>query len=423
LAYVFTIAINILMIKYSDCDADESSSSSSTSDVTCTTEEQYSYMPSNIYTAVMILGSFHLVFSIILMANFLIGNVPAIIAMGWKWKKMIESKLLEFDSPQDEQIFNLARKYLPIKMWSVYFAMKDFWVWYYAFFLLFSILGLARSPVWFAFHVVDICTRVRVLTDVFQALTANIKQVIATLVLGIIFCYMFAVYAIGAWGWNNYEFGDGGGGIYSLSDGFLQHIDYGLRGPPAWTVDDQTAHMYFYDFFYNMLIILIMVAIITGIIIDTFADKRSAMDEIENDIKNVCFICSLNRDLFDRKRIPFNDHVSKDHNAWNYVYYRMYLEGKAPSELTAIEKQLKEKINKQDIGFFPIQKALVLEREEEEEDDQTAAKIAEIQDTQMAMQSDLKKLFAIFDQVQNGGNTVEGSEAPAGGPSKEQGKR
>mmetsp|Transcript_29083 Transcript_29083/g.65863 ORF Transcript_29083/g.65863 Transcript_29083/m.65863 type:complete len:241 (+) Transcript_29083:2-724(+) len=228
---------------------------------------------------------------------------------------------------------------------------------------------------------------------------------------------MFAVYAFGAWGWNTYEFGDGGGGITSLKEAFLQHIDYGLRGPPAWTVDVTTPHMYLFDFLYNMLIILIMVAIITGIIIDTFADKRSEKNDIEEDIKNVCFICSLNRDLFDRKRIPFNDHVNNDHNVWNYVYYRMYLEDKPSSELTAVEKQLKEKMHKQDIGFFPIKKALVLQREDDGEEDRTAEMVAEVQRDLQAVREDLgsqlEELFGLVRQIQNdgaaGGNRGEAS--------------
>jgi hypothetical protein len=80
---------------------------------------------------------------------------------------------------------------------------------------------------------------------------------------------------------------------------------------------------YLFDITYNVLIILIMVAIITGIIIDTFADLRSARDEVEDNIMNVCFVCSLSRDIFERNRIKFSEHIEKDHHPWNYLYYWM----------------------------------------------------------------------------------------------------
>ena len=39
----------------------------------------------------------------------------------------------------------------------------------------------------------------------------------------------------------------------------------------------------------------------------------------------------------------FKNHVQKDHNKWNYIYYMIYLDRKYqtnPNEMTALEKQV-----------------------------------------------------------------------------------
>jgi len=396
LEYFVTLTINIIMIKYAECnpEEDESSASSGTSSETsseefvCSNLSQYDYMPEHIYSVVRILGFCHIALALFLVINFCVGHVPAIIQKGRDWKGMVESGKIILKTDESVQTFEMANKYLPEHLWTVGFLLWNLRVWYYALFLLFSLMGIIRSPIWFAFHVLDIATRFRILTDVLQSVTENGFQVLATLGLGIVIVYCFAVVAFGNYGWNVYEFGDGGGGIMSLWEACLQHIDFGLRGPPAFTVDDVSADMYVFGFVYNMLIILIMVAIITGIIIDTFAEKRAEKNQIEDEIKNVCFICNQKREVFERKRIAFNEHTTKQHNVWNYVYYRMYLEKKPVATLTAIEKELKGKMEKQDISYFPEGKAIVLQNMgDEEEEDQ-----AKIQDMIDKVNDDMKSL-------------------------------
>lgn len=66
-----------------------------------------------------------------------------------------------------------------------------------------------------------------------------------------------------------------------------------------------------------------MVAIITGVIIDTFSELRSNKADIESNQLNVCFVCSLDREKFERKGLKFADHLETDHNPWNYLYYKV----------------------------------------------------------------------------------------------------
>ena len=38
-------------------------------------------------------------------------------------------------------------------------------------------------------------------------------------------------------------------------------------------------------------------------------------------MKNRCYICHLERYKFDKFADGFDNHVERDHNLWNYLYY------------------------------------------------------------------------------------------------------
>ena len=59
--------------------------------------------------------------------------------------------------------------------------------------------------------------------------------------------------------------------------------------------------------------------IIFGIVIDTFAQQRDLQKQIKDDIDNVCFVCGIDRNTFDRKHpIGFEHHIRFEHNLWHY---------------------------------------------------------------------------------------------------------
>ena len=62
-------------------------------------------------------------------------------------------------------------------------------------------------------------------------------------------------------------------------------------GNIRWTVD-----LLFY-----VVVIVMLLNIIFGIVIDTFAQQRDLQKQIKDDIDNVCFVCGIDRNTFDRK--------------------------------------------------------------------------------------------------------------------------
>jgi len=378
IAYILTGIINLMLL----------------SNVKGSEDPDNNYVPEGTRDSIYGFAVAHVVCSALLVANFLIGTAPIKVEQGWRWKTEVKKKL---ETAAEKVTFEMAERVLPRSGWALFFLLRDLWFSYYIIFLICSILGLVKNPAFFAFHILDIVGRVRLLGYVMKSVSENIGQVFATLLLGIMLCYIYAVIAYNSWGFGVYEFGDGGGGWTSLYDQFMQHLDYGLRGAPVFTLDDMKFGMYMFDISYNLFIILIMVAMITGIIIDTFADMRQVNNDIEADMKNMCFICSQPRDLFERHGVVFQSHIKQDHNMWAYLYYNMYIDSKPASDRTGIEVQLAKMLQSQSLLWFPTGEALALQSDEEKDEeglDRLNSQVVELQDQMNDMKQGMDDLRA-----------------------------
>ncbi len=91
-----------------------------------------------------------------------------------------------------------------------------------------------------------------------------------------------------------------------------------------------------------------------GIIVDAFADLRDKSATIENDVKNVCFICQMNRDSAMNKNIDFEKHTNSVHYLWNYVYFLTHLHINNPNNFKSLESFVWNKIHKKDTSWIPI---------------------------------------------------------------------
>jgi hypothetical protein len=87
---------------------------------------------------------------------------------------------------------------------------------------------------------------------------------------------------------------------------FLSALNYGIRGgggvgdflphqsSAAWNRQGKFFREIF-DASFFMIVITILLNIIFGVIIDSFAQLRGLKSERDDDIKNVCFICDIER--------------------------------------------------------------------------------------------------------------------------------
>ena len=111
-------------------------------------------------------------------------------------------------------------------------------------------------------------------------------------------------------------------------------------------------------FFY--IVIILLLNLITGIIVDAFASMREERLYIESDVIRKCFICGLNRFEFESRNKSWSDHIEKEHNAYAYLYFILYVQRKAVSDCTGIEKYVKAMVLKEDPRFFPVGQCIAL---------------------------------------------------------------
>jgi hypothetical protein len=111
---------------------------------------------------------------------------------------------------------------------------------------------------------------------------------------------------------------------------------------------------FFYNITFHIIIVMVLGNMFLGIVVDTFADLRDKENAIENDKKNVCFICQLTRDDSINKNIDFEKHTKTSHKVWNYVYFLTYLKLNNPNDFNALEFYVWKKVNEKDISWIPI---------------------------------------------------------------------
>jgi len=71
-----------------------------------------------------------------------------------------------------------------------------------------------------------------------------------------------------------------------------------------------------------------MLNVVFGIIIDTFGSLRAEKMEKYHDTINKCFICAIDKQVFDRASDQpngFERHIRYDHRMWNYLYFIIFL--------------------------------------------------------------------------------------------------
>jgi hypothetical protein len=93
---------------------------------------------------------------------------------------------------------------------------------------------------------------------------------------------------------------------------------------------------------------------INGIIVSTFSNLRIESEKELEDVANRCFICSIQKEEFEKKNISFENHIKNQHNIKDYINFIMYLKLTSNNNLDAIEGKIKEEINAKNINIFPI---------------------------------------------------------------------
>ena len=121
---------------------------------------------------------------------------------------------------------------------------------------------------------------------------------------------------------------------------------------------------------FYITVILLLMNMINGVIVSTFSQIREESQEKEEDITNKCFICSIDRVEFEKRNIPFVNHLFAEHNSKNYIKFLVGLKLSNEKDLDSDQYYISDCMKKNDVACFPVNKSLslgVIEEKEEEE--------------------------------------------------------
>ena len=180
-------------------------------------------------------------------------------------------------------------------------------------YFVFSIQGLLQSPVFYSFHLVDVINRFSALQNVIKAVTLNLGQILMTAMLGMIIIYNYSIFAFLFLADNFFDATINKGIINKAGDSvcmsllhcYFSTLNYGLRlgggiGEFMTTTTEEFNRpnliiKFFFDLSYFLIITTIILNVVFGIIIDSFAQLREELAMKDDDIKNYCFMCNIDR--------------------------------------------------------------------------------------------------------------------------------
>ena len=242
---------------------------------------------------------------------------------------------------------------------------------YYVVYLIISILGVFSSDLFSTFLLLDIVMKNSTTRDVLNAVVYPRKQLGMTVILGIFVAYIFTfvvfLYYRDDWLEDYPESCPNLWSCMKVVTGYGLRMGGGIGDMMSHTVDLRWA----VDMLYYVLIIIILLNVIFGIIIDTFGELRSQKLERQRDTTETCFICGIDKQVFDRASDTndgFKIHIKGEQNMWNYFYFILYIWEQDKDDDDGLEHFVRHCIEDNDIKWFPMNKAMSLNNVEDESD-------------------------------------------------------
>jgi hypothetical protein len=250
--------------------------------------------------------------------------------------------------------------------------------------LLFVVLSIYASPVFFSLHLLLIINILKTAKYVVKSITYRFPQLCMTFALAVMMIYAYSILQVDYF---RRQFGPEYpptmcNTIFSC---FAYSLNLGLRNGGGMgdsmqlmTLDDpKFAGKQVFDISYFMLINIVSLNIIFGIIIDTFAELRDAQNTRDEDYLNVCFICGHSRESFEKEGLSFDKHTKFEHNPTNYINFLIYLSEKPKDTFDGSEEYVYTQWQKNKTQWFPIQDTRYIQTDDPDDSDQKIENVCE----------------------------------------------
>lgn len=121
-----------------------------------------------------------------------------------------------------------------------------------------------------------------------------------------------------------------------------------VSGAIAETMQSFETVRFVYDTIYGIFFGILFSNIISGIMLDAFASLRDLTNELLHDKQNYCYICNIDRQTIEKRRLNFKEHINGKHFLWNYVFFIYFLDKKSPTDYSGLEYLITTQYNKSD---------------------------------------------------------------------------
>ena len=240
---------------------------------------------------------------------------------------------------------------------------------YYILSILFIIFGLKIHPFFNCITLLEFVNRITLMQTVLKAMYKPLKDILITLLMFIILEYLFSLFALSIFT-NHFPNiidtknflktfmrmidqtfkQDGGIGTYldkSLDNNYVPYT------APAYF-----NARFFFDLLFFLLILLLIFQMFLSTIIDYFNDTRENSENFKEGLETKCIVCGMEREkiekIYSNNKNAYDNHINFYHNAFNYIYYLMYLQSSSSSSKDSIiEKSIWDLHLKKDLSYLP----------------------------------------------------------------------
>jgi inositol 1,4,5-triphosphate receptor type 1/inositol 1,4,5-triphosphate receptor type 3 len=186
----------------------------------------------------------------------------------------------------------------------------------------------------FFLHLIDILAQIEKLGTILYSAIYNAKSLVLVSVMGIFFTIIFCTVTFSNYMKNVYSSSDS---VEDMCDGVMDCVtQLYVSGAIGETMEEFEILRFTYDIIYITFFDMLFGNIVSGLMLDAFSSLREAADELDNDKKNKCYICNMDREALEKQGDDFKNHTKNKHFLWNYIFYILVLEKKDETDYTGL---------------------------------------------------------------------------------------
>ncbi len=241
---------------------------------------------------------------------------------------------------------------------------------YYIIYNIVAVLSYTTADYWATLLLLDIVVKNSTAQNVLNAVVSPRWNIIMALTVTVNVTYIFSWYMFLLF---PTEISGGLPYCETLWGCFKFVTDYGVKAGGG--LGDELNHdvdsRWYLDAIFFFAITLGIFNLVAGVIITTFGRLREEKEERVANTEGVCFICGIEKHVFDRAANDpdgFKIHIAEDHNMWAYLNFIFFLWEQDKDDDDGLEYFVRHAIDANNLDWIPSNKAMRLDQAATEEE-------------------------------------------------------